>query len=482
MRTLRPRPLPGNPGAGVAVGVAAALVLGACGVGGVSGTPGDDGLGDPYFPRAGNGGYDVTHYALTLAYTPADRHLAGTATLTARATQDLSALNLDLAGLDVESVTVDRHAARWNRAGHELTVRPRDDLDEGAVFRLTVRYQGTPVTLTDPDGSEEGWLPTEDGALALGQPTGSMAWFPGNHHPADKASYDITVTVPRGLTAVSNGELTREPTTRGDRTTYTWRATEPMSSHAATVAIGRYDIGRTVAGGGLPVYTAVDPDQADASRDVLSRIPDVLAWAERNFGPYPFSSAGAIIERPDDTGYALETQNRPVFPGAPDTALLVHELAHQWYGNSVTPRTWRDMWLSEGFATYAEWLWREDHGGETAQRTFDALHTAGSASSGTGTDDAEDLWSFPPADPPDAAHISGRPVYDRAAMTLHRIRQALGDDTAFRALLRDWAAAHRYGNADTHDFTTWVERRYPATDFAPIWRDWLYGDGRPDGQ
>lgn len=436
--------------------------------GGVHGTPGGSGLRDPYFPKMGNGGYDVTHYALDLAYAPDTGRLSGTATLTARATQDLTAFDLDLDGLDVEKVTVDGAGARWNRAGHELTVRPHDDLDEGRVFRLTVRYSGTPKTITDPDGSEEGWLPTDDGAVALGEPTGSMAWFPGNHHPSDKASYDLTITVPEGLEAVSNGELTAQRTADG-RTTSTWHTAEPMASYLATLAIGDYDIQRSTTSSGLPLYTAVDPAEAAASRTVLARIPEVLAWEEKTFGPYPFSSAGAIVDREGDAGYALETQNRPFFPGAPDTATLVHELAHQWYGDSVSPRTWRDMWLNEGFATYGEWLWEEEHGADSAQQTFDEVYAHG---------EADDVWSFPPAEPSSAAHISDSPVYVRGAMVLHRIRQTVGD-TAFAGLLRGWAAAHRHGTADTADFTAYVEKSAPDKDFGPIWDDWLYGDGKP---
>jgi aminopeptidase N len=219
------------------------------------------------------------------------------------------------------------------------------------------------------------------------------------------------------------------------------------------------------------VYIAVDPKEAAASRTVLARIPEIMRWAEDTFGPYPFSSAGAIVDRAGDAGYALETQNRPVFPGAPDTATLVHELAHQWYGDSVTPKTWQDMWLNEGFATYAEWLWEEDHGGDSAQRTFDALYD-------DGEDTHEDLWSFPPAEPESAAHISGSPVYQRGAMVLHQIRRTMGD-TAFRALLRGWAAAHRHGTADTGDFTAYVERQAPGADFSGIWEEWLYGEGKP---
>ncbi|CAM5705939.1 Aminopeptidase N OS=Streptomyces alboniger OX=132473 GN=CP975_15965 PE=3 SV=1 [Streptomyces alboniger] len=297
-----------------------------------------------------------------------------------------------------------------------------------------------------------------------------MAWFPGSHHPSDKASYDLAVTVPEGLQAVSNGELTGETTKKG-RTTYTWHTAEPMSSHVATLAVGHYAITRSSTPSGLPVYVAVDPAKAAASRKVLAGIPEVMEWTEYNFGPYPFSSTGAIVDRDADAGYALETQNRPVFPGAPDTATLVHELAHQWYGNSVTPKSWRDMWLNEGFATYAEWLWDEDHGGDSAQETFDALYDHGAET-------LKGLWSFPPARPTSAAHISDSPVYERGAMVLHRIRQTVGDDT-FYDIVQGWAAAHRHGNADTADFTAYVEKKAPGEDFSRIWEEWLYGDGKP---
>ncbi|MGW0842098.1 M1 family metallopeptidase [Streptomyces sp. NPDC002787] len=458
---------------------------------GTDGTKGSAGLRDPYFPRLGNGGYDVTHYALDLTYEPPSEtrnegeggRLRGTAVITARAARDLDTFNLDLKGTDVESVAVDGSAARWKRSGQELTVTPGGEgLAKGETFRTTVRYSGAPETITDPDGSREGWLPTADGVLALGEPTGSMTWFPGNHHPSDKAAYDIEVTVPEGLRAVSNGEL-RSESTRNGRTTYSWHTAEPMASYVATIAIGAYEI-RTSRGGPFPVYVAVDPSQVEDSRAVLGRIPEVMEWAEANFGPYPFSSTGAIVDRPEDVAYALETQNRPVFPGAPHISLLVHELAHQWYGNSVSPKSWRDMWLNEGFATYAEWLWQEDHGGDSAQEIFDALYEGDPFADGASADAAsnEALWGFPPAKPPSAARISDQPVYDRGAMVLHKIRQAVGDD-AFPGLLRGWATAHRHGNADTADFTAYVEkyagRVAPDADFTSIWEEWLYGEGKP---
>ncbi|MEV6835232.1 M1 family metallopeptidase [Streptomyces sp. NPDC051133] len=443
-----------------------AVTVTACG-GGVHGTPGGSGVRDPYFPKAGNGGYDVGHYDLTLGYTPAGRRLTGTAVITARATQDLSAFDLDLAGLHVDSVTVEGRKALFNRAGQELTVRPHDDLRKGETFRTTVRYSGTPRTLTDPDGSEEGWLPTADGALALGEPVGSMAWFPGNDHPSDKATYDVAVTVPEDLQAVSNGELT-ERSSKGGRTTYRWHTAQPMASYLATVAIGHFDITRSTGPHGLPIVTAVDPTQAKAGAKVLAKLPGIIKWEETNFGPYPFSSTGVIIDRPDDAGYALETQNRPFFPGAPDIGTLVHELAHEWYGDSVTPKSWQDMWLNEGFATYAEWLYEEDFGDKSAQQTF-MDHYNG---------DHEEIWAYPPAKPSSAAHISDSPVYQRGAMVLQKIRQKVGDDT-FYDIIQGWAAARRHGSASTADFTAFVEKKAPHKDFTEIWKDWLYGDRKP---
>ncbi|MFF2526530.1 M1 family metallopeptidase [Streptomyces liangshanensis] len=431
--------------------------------GGGRGTAGSAGVGDPYFPGLGNGGYDVSHYGLTLDYAPAGRHLDGTAVITARATQDLTSFHLDLAGMDVASVTVDGRRARVGRAGTELVVRPREELGRGATFRTVVRYSGVPRRVTDPDGSAEGWLGSGPRVVALGEPTGSMVWFPGNHHPSDKASYDIDITVPAGTEAVSNGELVSRRTS-GGRTTFRWRTAEPMASYLATLAIGPYRVHEVK--GPLPLYTAVDPAAGRDGADLVAALPGILAWEEKAFGPYPFSSAGVIIGRKADAGYALETQNRPFLPGPTDVGTLVHELAHQWFGDSVTPESWRDMWLNEGFATYTEWLWAADHGGVPVAESFAEAY------------DDEENWAFPPADPPTAADISEPPVYGRGAMVLQRVRDAVGDATFFR-IVRGWARTHRHGNASTADFTAYVEKESGGRDLSGIWDGWLYGDGKP---
>ncbi|WP_406453082.1 M1 family metallopeptidase [Streptomyces sp. NBC_00876] len=449
-----------------------ALLAPACtaGTGGVEGRPGASGLRDPYFPKLGNGGYDVTHYGLTLDVDPDGQTLRGTAEITARATQDLSSFNLDLVGMTVESATVEGRPAAVNRAGGELTLRPDAEVESrlhrGRTFRTVVRYSGSPRTITDSDDSEEGWLRTADGSVALGEPTGSMAWFPGNNHPSDKASYDVSVTVPEGLTAVSNGVLAGPPRTAGGRTTFRWHTAEPMASYLATLAVGRFGTRTTTMAGGIKVFTAVDPESAKASARTVARVPEVVAWEAEHFGPYPFSATGAIVERKGDAGYALETQNRPFFPGPPSIGLLVHEMAHQWFGDSVTPESWRDMWLNEGLATYAEWLWEEEKEDTPAQDSFDEAYE----------DDAN--WAFPPADPPSAADISEQPVYGRGAMVIHKIREAVDDDEEFFALLAGWTKAHRHGNASTKDFTAYVEKA-TGQDLTELWDDWLYGRSRP---
>ncbi|MDH6629549.1 aminopeptidase N [Streptomyces sp. LBL] len=450
----------------VTVPVALAALLAAAGPA-AAGPLGAAGVGDPYFPLAGNGGYDVAHYDLTLRYDPGSRHLDGKAVLTARATQRLTRFDLDLDGLEVTGLTVDHAEAGHRRDGQELVVTPRHALRKGQRFQVTVDYSGTPAPVTDPDGSPDGWIPTDDGAFVAGEPQGAMTWFPADNHPTDKSSYDFTITVPEGKTAVANGVFLGQRTAHR-QTTFRWRQSEPMAAYLATATVGTFKTERYTTRDGIQVYNAVDPREDSAAAPVLKQLPSVLEWESKLFGPYPFRAAGSIVDRAPNVGYALETQTRPVYDSAPDLSTLVHESAHQWFGDSVSLTSWKEIWLNEGFATYAEWLYSEQHGGQSAQQSFDALWQRPAD---------DDLWAFPPGDPGSGANIFGTPVYARGAMTLHALRTAVGDRTFFR-ILRAWATGHRAGHGTTPQFVRLAERQ-SGQNLDALFHTWLYTPGKP---
>ncbi|MFF9088364.1 M1 family metallopeptidase [Streptomyces sp. NPDC014991] len=449
------------------VPVAVAALIGAAGPA-APGTTGASGAGDPYFPLSGNGGYHVRHYGLTLRYDTASRRLDATAVLTARATQRLTRFDLDLKGLKVTSVTVGRTTAAFRRDGQELVVTPRHTLRPGREFRVTVTYHGTPEPVTDPDGSADGWIPTDDGAFVAGEPQGAMTWFPADNHPEDKSSYDFTITVPQGRTAVANGVLLGQHTAHG-RTTFRWRETRPMAAYLATATIGKFQVERYTTRDGIQVYNAVDAREARAAAPVLRKLPSVLEWESKLFGPYPFRAAGSIVDHAPDVGYALETQTRPVYDSAPDLATLVHENAHQWFGDSVSLTAWKDIWLNEGFATYAEWLYAEQHGGRSAQQAFDALYARPAG---------DGLWAYPPGDPGSGARIFGTPVYARGAMALHELRRTVGARDFLR-VLRAWATGHRGGHGTTAQFVRLAERT-SGKQLKGLFHTWLYAPGKPN--
>ncbi|MCW2868326.1 MAG: pepN 2 [Marmoricola sp.] len=430
--------------------------------------PGSTTSGDSLFPDAGNGGYDAQHYRVSLAYR-AGGTIAATTRMTARALRPLSSYSLDLEGLGVRSVRVDGRSARFVRHGDELVVTPARAVR--GTFTTTVTYAGRPQRHTDPDGTGEGWIATPDGATTVNEPVGSKTWFPGNDTPRDKATYTFVVSAPSRLAVAGNGVLASR-VRHGARTTWTWRSTEPMASYLAMVSIGDYRVYRsslrTLAGRTLPVWSFVQPSLGTqaAARALL---PKVVRWGEHRFGPYPFSSSG-LVAHTLDVGYALETQDRPVFPGPVDASEEVHELAHQWFGDSVTPGDWGDIWLNEGFATYAQWLWDADHGGTSTEATFRTAYADNGPTS--------DLWSPAPAALSDPKDLFG-PAYLRGAMTLQVLRDRVGD-TAFFAILRAWAREHRFGTVATADFTRLAER-VSGQQLDDLFRDWLLTPSRPSG-
>ncbi|MFI7109504.1 M1 family metallopeptidase [Nonomuraea sp. NPDC050227] len=429
---------------------------------------GAPGIGDPDFPQDGNGGYDVAHYSLTVDYTPATKRLTGLTKIRAKATQDLSSFNLDLTGLDVAKVSVDGSPARFSRKNGELTVTPAARLDAGSPFTAEISYSGSPTPAKDTANlGTYGFIPTADGAFVASEPNGSKTWFPSNDHPADKATFDFTVTVPAGLTVVANGEQSASPSTAGGRTTYRWSERHPMATYLATATIGKFEVRQGRSPGGIPTYAAVDPKFKTGLDRVYNVSGEITDYWSTVFGAYPFSSTGAIV---DDysAGYALENQTKPLYGGFdPDEGIIAHELAHQWFGDSLTIKRWKDLWLNEGFATYAEWLWSEHRGKKTADTIFKDFYNRGVK---------DPMWSYPPgrAKPGDLFNES---VYTRGGMALHALRKAVGDPTFFK-LLKTWTAEHRYGNVTTRQFVD-LSERLSGKDLDPLFDAWLFQPRRP---
>jgi aminopeptidase N len=430
--------------------------------------PGAVGAGDPYFPTYGNGGYDVAGYDLELRYDPASGELDGTATITATATQDLSRFDFDLATLVATAVTVDGQAAADTARDNELVVTPATGIVKGRKFTVVVAYGGKPLPLVNKTLGVGGWRRTSDGGFALGQPESASTWFPVNDHPSDKATFKLAMTVPAGVEAISNGVPGRRATAAG-WTTWTWSENAPLASYLAFVVIGQYRIS-TSTHDGKPMVVAIPaslPADGPAARS-MARTGEVADFLATQFGPYPFDAYGGVVLNDSRIGYALETQSRPVygsmfFRSSPDPTVVAHELAHQWFGDSVAVERWQDIWLNEGFATYAEWLWREHDGGQTVERSFDQQY------------DSVD-WRNP-AGNPGAANIFDSAVYQRGAMTVFALRRAIGD-VAFAALLRSWPAERRGGNGTTADFIAAAERA-SGKDLGRLFQTWLYGTAKP---
>jgi hypothetical protein len=646
--------------------------------------PGAAGIGDPYFPKDGNGGYDVAHYGLNLDYTPRTKHLKGVATITAKATHDLSRFNLDLRSLTVRSVKVGGRAARWHHRGGELTITPRAALRRGRTFVTVIRYEGDPKPVSEGAlGGEDGWMPTDDGALVAGEPHGASTWYPVNEHPRDKAGYSFRISVPRGLEAIANGLLVGAAT-RGDRSIWRWEAKEPMAAYLSTATIGQFEIStRTV--GGRPYIDAIDPDllehpkprtgsryavtgiaqpgyqrlmrtidvpaggaklsfhvlrdtqpggdfffveahsvgaddwttlrdeegntsdatmfdcpgaltanpflahymssrgrecdprgttgswraatfptgedetwvvdlsryagrsvevslsyvtddafqfggiavdditvsggaagatsfeddgdtldgwtvagappgsrpnaadwasvtqehgprtAGDVAQAAVAKEPQIIDFLSGVFGPYPFSAVGSIVDDRPIT-FALENQTRPIYsrvffedradPEA-DT-VIVHELAHQWAGDHLSVHNWRDIWLNEGFATYAEWLWAEHEGRRTAQAEFaERMRTFTPGNR---------FWTIRVADP-GRSHLFDAPIYQRGAMTLHALRVRIGDEAFFR-LLKQWVSDNAGGTVTTKRFIALAER-VSGKRLDGLFDAWLYAKKKP---
>ena len=428
---------------------------------------GAPGVGDPYFPGLGNGGYDVSHYDLQIRYEPDTEQLDGTTTIFATATDDLASFNLDLFGYEVSAVTVDGAAADFGRANRELTVTPAEPIRAGTTFTTAVAYAGVPDPVASNALGHTGWFTTDSkGTFTLNEPEGAEAWYPVNNHLSDKATYAFSVTVPEEYTVVTNGEGVNSEHAGPGYVTYISRMTSPMASYLASVNIGHLVVEVNEGPNGVVIRNAFAESLAEEATVAFSRQGEMIEFFNSVFGPYPFTIYGAmVVDR--ELGVALENQTLSLFGSdfanaRPDDITIAHELAHQWFGDNVTPTTWKDIWLNEGFATYGQWLWAEHAGGPSVDSQARDYEGAG----------------FGPAGDPGNENIFDGAVYIRGGMTLHTLRLTVGDD-AFFEILRTWTAEYGGKNASTADFIA-LANRVSGTSVDALVNAWLYDPEQPE--
>jgi aminopeptidase N len=403
---------------------------------------------DDYFPHRGDLSFEVRHYDLQLTYNVESNQLRGKAVLDAVVVTDLRELRLDLSGLRVTRVQVDGGPVKYAAKSHHLVVRPHKELKAGNTFRVIVSYQGQPASV--PDGSDDmGWEELADGVLVAGQTNGAPSWFPCNDRPSNKATYRIELTAPSAYHVVANGICTSEWRS-ASATTWVYEQSEPMASYLATVQIGRYVV-QPLVGASVPMK-AVLPERLQRKYDAaFGQQPQMLDFFAKTFGPYPFADYTVVITA-DELEIPLEAQGLSIFgsnfldAGWNNVRLVAHELSHQWFGNSLTVSSWRDIWLHEGFACYCEWLWSQESGSRTADER------------------AREHWTRLAAKPQDLVLADpGRDdmfddrVYKRGALLLHALRLTVGDENFF-SLLRSWVGQNAYGSVNTEMFIAHTEQ------------------------
>lgn len=426
---------------------------------------------DPYFPDHGDTRYQVQRYALDLDYRPLSNRLSGSARLSAlTGPAALNEIALDLAPFRIHRVLVDGRTARYTHRAGKLRIRPAGALAPGAPFTVEVRYTGNPRPMGSPWGGL-GWEELTDGALVASQPVGAPSWYPCNDRPADKASYRVSITTPSPYTAVVGGRLLSR-TTRASSTTWVYEQPAPTSTYLVTVSLGRYTAVPLTAPAPADGQHPQVPQTAYLPARLLphftvdfARQTQMMTFFEEAFGAFPFGEY-AVVVTDEELTVPVEAQGVATFgtnhlDGARTSErLIAHELAHQWFGNSVSVADWQHIWLNEGFAKYAEWLWSERAGSTTAAAHAAAAHRTLAAL-------PEDLLL---ADPGKRQMFDDR-LYERGGLTVHVLRCALGDDAFFR-MLRDWTTNHRHGAVTTADFTAHAQR-YATSPLDGLFDAWL---------
>ncbi len=420
------------------------------------------------------GAMDVQHYRLDLRVDPATKSVSGVVETRAKLLSTTpTELALDLSrALTVDAVTLDGKAADFRRENDKILVAVREPPRQGKSLSIAVTYHGTPqgngFTFTERNG--------QPAISNYGMPFTARQWWPSKDDPADKAdSADIVITVPAPLTAASNGKLLKTAINADGTRTYHWRVEYPIYPDTVSVAIAQYtvfeDRYRASDGTVMPLQFYVFPPDEEKARRDFSVLPDIMRSHVQRFGEYPFLREKYGIA--EFATYSFrEHQTLPSYAEKLITgdhandAILAHELAHQWFGNSLSVRDWRHVWLNEGFSTYAAMLWQEGRKGR-------AVYQAEMNKIAQG----ELHGPIFMAATTDNKKLFGAATFDKGAWVLHMLRHVMGDRQFFEAL-RTYVAEFSYRNVSTEDFRAVCERAH-GKSLEWFFAQWIYGVSRP---
>lgn len=434
---------------------------------------GSSGVGDSLYPNFGNGGYDVQSYLLDITVHDVETSdLSAMTSITANATQDLAAFNLDFLGFEIVGVTVNDAPAKSSRSGQELTITPATLISKNKSFTVVVEYKGVPAIMDSiAIPVQTGWVPFEEGIFVLSEPDGAASFYPVNDHPLDKALFTFRVTVPEPYEVAANGVLS-ETIDNGETTTYLFNLRDPMASYLATINIGDFDIETMQSPSGIPIRNYYAVNLPAGVNQAFARQGEMLEYFSEIFGPYPFEVYGSLVMN-TDFGAALENQTMSIYgmdmidlediEGTEET--VAHELAHQWFGDDISVADWGDIWLNEGFATYSEGLWIEHlYGRDGLDEWVKGVYN-----------EAKDYPEyFPAPGNPPADDLFNGGVYYRGGLTLHALRLEVGDDAFFK-IIKTYYERFKGSNAATEDFIS-VAEEVSGKDLKTFFDNWLYQD------
>jgi aminopeptidase N len=439
----------------------------------------DTGLADRLFPDLGAPAVDVVSYLVKLDVDVDAGSFDAVVDVIADVDTSVRQMALDAAGFTVDSVQIDGDDAPFQQRGDELIIELPADSDRRV--NATITYSAAPDEAFSAAGLPAGWFQTDGGSYVLNEPDGARRWLPSNDHPSDKAAWRFEITVPDGVTVSANGDLVQAG---GVGVPWIWQMSEEMPTYLVHLVIGDYDV---VDGG---VLSSVDGDDIELTHLVpageraefqrfIDETPQQFDFFEERFGPYPLEEYGlAFVD--SIPGLAMETQGRSLFSQLDFQAsglggdraqinflqhlLLAHELAHQWFGNAVSPATWSDIWLNESFATYAQYLWLDEIGlVDLNSEMSQLLLERQTGDVATGTPTLESMFGFE--------------SYDGGSVVVHALRLKVGDDAFFK-LLAEWIGMNT-GTSQSSDAFISVAQDLTGADLGEFFDAWLYATSLP---